>query len=54
MVSPESGTPLPRVLVASDGRHDVHAPPELAAGILIRDTDLAALVHALRAHVDVR
>ena len=44
-VAPESGMRVPRILVASDGRHDVHAPPELAAGILIRDTDLAALVH---------
>jgi len=38
---------VPRVLVASDGRHDVHAPPEIGAGILIRDTDLAALVHCV-------
>ncbi|MEO6208032.1 MAG: glycerol-3-phosphate responsive antiterminator [Candidatus Limnocylindrales bacterium] len=36
---------IPRILVASDGRHGVHAPTEMAAGILIRDTDLAALVH---------
>lgn len=27
----------------SDGRHPMHAPP--GAGILVRDTDLAALVH---------
>ena len=45
MVSPESVMKVPRVLVASDGRHDVHAPQEIGAGVLIRDTDLAALVH---------
>ena len=33
------------MLVASDGRHAVHAPPGLEAGILVRDTDLPALVH---------
>ena len=44
-MSPESVMKVPRVLVASDGRHDVHAPHEIGAGILIRDTDLAALVH---------
>ena len=36
---------LPRVLIGSDGRHAVHAPPSLDAGVLVRDTDLAALVH---------
>lgn len=36
---------LPRVLVASDGRHAVYPPPQLDAGILVRDTDLATLVH---------
>ena len=36
---------LPAVLVASDGRHAVHAPPEIDAGVFVRDTDLAALVH---------
>lgn len=36
---------LPAVLIASDGRHPVYAPPSLDAGILVRDTDLAALVH---------
>jgi glycerol-3-phosphate responsive antiterminator len=36
---------MPRVLIASDGRHCVHAPPGLHAGILVRDTDLPALVH---------
>ena len=44
-MSPEAGQAVPPVLVASDGRHVVHLPPELAAGILIRDTDLGALVH---------
>jgi glycerol-3-phosphate responsive antiterminator len=36
---------LPAILVASDGRHIVNAPPGLDAGVLVRDTDLAALVH---------
>ena len=36
---------LPEVLIASDGRHPVYAPPGLDAGVLVRDTDLAALVH---------
>lgn len=44
-MAPESRMKIPRVLVASDGRHDVHLPAEIGAGILIRDTDLAALVH---------
>ena len=34
--------------MASDGRHAVHLPPGLEAGILIRDTDLSALVHRVR------
>jgi glycerol-3-phosphate responsive antiterminator len=33
------------VLIAGDGRHPVYAPPRLDAGVLVRDTDLAALVH---------
>jgi glycerol-3-phosphate responsive antiterminator len=33
------------VLIASDGRHPVYAPPGFAAGVLVRDTDLNALVH---------
>jgi glycerol-3-phosphate responsive antiterminator len=37
--------PLPKILVASDGHHAVHAPPGLDAGVLVRDTDLATLVH---------
>jgi glycerol-3-phosphate responsive antiterminator len=36
---------LPAILVASDGHHAVHAPRELDAGVLVRDTDLATLVH---------
>jgi glycerol-3-phosphate responsive antiterminator len=35
---------LPAVLIASDGRHPVYAPPGLDAGVVVRDTDLAALV----------
>lgn len=36
---------LPSVLVASDGRHQLHLPPGLGAGVLIRETDIQALVH---------
>jgi glycerol-3-phosphate responsive antiterminator len=36
---------LPAILVACDGRHPVHPPPNLDAGVLVRDTDLATLVH---------
>ncbi len=36
---------LPEVLIASDGRHPVYSPPGIDAGVLVRDTDLAALVH---------
>jgi glycerol-3-phosphate responsive antiterminator len=36
---------LPAVLLASDGRHPVHPPAGLDGGVLVRDTDLAALVH---------
>jgi glycerol-3-phosphate responsive antiterminator len=36
---------LPSILVASDGHHGVHAPPGFDAGVLVRDTDLATLVH---------
>ena len=40
-----SGPPLlPCVLIVSDGRHPVHPPPGLGGGVLVRDTDLAALV----------
>jgi glycerol-3-phosphate responsive antiterminator len=36
---------LPPVLVACDGRHPIHPPANLDAGVLVRDTDLGALVH---------
>jgi glycerol-3-phosphate responsive antiterminator len=36
---------LPAILIATDGRHPAHPPDALDAGILVRDTDLAALVH---------
>jgi glycerol-3-phosphate responsive antiterminator len=36
---------LPAVLVASDGRHPLYAPPSIDTGVIVRDTDLAALVH---------
>jgi glycerol-3-phosphate responsive antiterminator len=36
---------LPAILVASDGHHSVIPPPNLDAGVLVRDTDLATLVH---------
>lgn len=36
---------LPSILLASDGRHPVYAPPSLDAGVIVRDTDLAALAH---------
>jgi glycerol-3-phosphate responsive antiterminator len=36
---------LPAILVASDGHHAIHPPPNLDAGVLVRDTDLATLVH---------
>jgi glycerol-3-phosphate responsive antiterminator len=36
---------LASILLASDGHHPVHAPPDVDAGILVRDTDLATLVH---------
>ncbi len=36
---------LPSILVASDGHHSLHAPPGVDAGVLVRDTDLATLVH---------
>lgn len=35
---------LPRVFAAADGRHDWSPPPGLDAGLLLRDTDLLALV----------
>ncbi len=36
---------LPVVYVASDGRHDWEPPSALEAGLLLRDTDLPALIH---------
>lgn len=45
MSTDEAAVRLPAVLMASDGRHPVYPPPSLDAGVLIRDTDLAALVH---------
>jgi glycerol-3-phosphate responsive antiterminator len=36
---------LPSILIASDGHHPVHAPTDLDAGVVVRDTDLATLVH---------
>jgi glycerol-3-phosphate responsive antiterminator len=43
---PESGPPnLPSILIASDGHHAVHAPSGVDCGVLVRDTDLATLVH---------
>jgi glycerol-3-phosphate responsive antiterminator len=45
-VPPDRAIPhLPGLLVVSDGRHAIHAPPGIGAGVLVRDTDLAALVH---------
>lgn len=43
----DAARPLPRILVATDGRHAVHLPPELDAGILLRDSDLATLIHCV-------
>jgi glycerol-3-phosphate responsive antiterminator len=42
---PDGPRKLPSILVASDGHHEVHAPPDLDSGVLVRDTDLATLVH---------
>ncbi len=42
------GGRLPSVLVVSDGRHTVQAPPGLDVGVLVRDTDLATLAHLAR------
>jgi glycerol-3-phosphate responsive antiterminator len=36
---------LPSILIVSDGHHAVHAPPGFDCGVLVRDTDLATLVH---------
>lgn len=46
---PESGPPhLPSLLVASDGRHAIRPPPGVDGGVVVRDSDLAALVHRAR------
>jgi glycerol-3-phosphate responsive antiterminator len=46
-MAPEPATfpRLPAILVASDGHYAVHPLSELDTGILVRDTDLATLVH---------
>lgn len=36
---------MPRILIATDGRHAVQVPEGLDAGLLVRDSDLAALIH---------
>jgi glycerol-3-phosphate responsive antiterminator len=45
MVNPSLFTGVPSILVVSDGHHAVRPPPRLDAGVLVRDTDLATLVH---------
>jgi glycerol-3-phosphate responsive antiterminator len=45
VVEPSLLTRVPSILVVSDGHHAVHPPPTLDAGVLVRDTDLATLVH---------
>ncbi|MGK2851587.1 MAG: glycerol-3-phosphate responsive antiterminator [Candidatus Limnocylindrales bacterium] len=35
---------LPRILIATDGRHAVNVRPGLDAGLLLRDSDLATLI----------
>jgi glycerol-3-phosphate responsive antiterminator len=45
MIEPSLFIQVPSILVVSDGHHAVHAPPSLDAGVLVRDTDLATLVH---------
>ena len=46
-MAPDAATPvrLPSILIASDGHHPVHAPPGVDCGVVVRDTDLATLVH---------
>ena len=44
-MSAERAGRLPRILVATDGRHAVQLPPDLDAGLLLRDSDLAVLIH---------
>jgi glycerol-3-phosphate responsive antiterminator len=45
VVEPSLFIRVPSILVASDGHHAVHVPSSLDAGVLVRDTDLATLVH---------
>ncbi len=45
MVKPSLFIRVPSILVVSDGHHAVHAPSSLDAGVLVRDSDLATLVH---------
>jgi glycerol-3-phosphate responsive antiterminator len=45
MVEPSLHIRVPPILVVSDGHHPVHAPSSLDACVLVRDTDLATLVH---------
>ena len=40
---------LPLVLIAGDGRHPLHVPPGIGAGLLFRDTELGILVHRVNA-----
>ena len=44
-MSEPTPTRLPLVYVASDGRQDWEPPSALEAGLLLRDTDLPALIH---------
>ncbi|HEX5149045.1 MAG TPA: hypothetical protein VFW02_08190, partial [Candidatus Limnocylindrales bacterium] len=44
-MSERTPTRLPLVYVASDGRQDWEPPSALEAGLLLRDTDLPALIH---------
>jgi glycerol-3-phosphate responsive antiterminator len=45
VVKPSLFIRVPSILVVSDGHHAVHAPSSLDAGVLVRDSDLATLVH---------
>jgi glycerol-3-phosphate responsive antiterminator len=45
VVKPSLFIRVPSILVVSDGHHAVHVPSSLDAGVLVRDTDLATLVH---------
>lgn len=43
-MSADAARSMPRVLVATDGRHPVQVPPGLDAGLLLRDSDLATMI----------